>query len=338
MPALNQPSMLVSVIVPLYNAEQYITQALRSLLQESSISLEVIVVDDGSTDDSLKAVRAIQDDRLQVVSNPGKGIASALNFGLSIAQGQIIMRCDADDLYCADRLRIQTDWLRQHPDFAAVCSNYVAIDARSDLVIQFNCGTKSEEITQELCTGITRTHFCTYAIRAESLRQLGGFRPYFTTAEDIDLQLRLGEQFRIWYLPINCYQYRIHRHSITHTQSTTRREFFDFIAQEFQQQRRTIGEDDLQRGCPPPPPEDNIKAAFSAASHIQTFLLGRAWSEFEAGQLRQAWRSGVRAALAAPRNPIAWRNLLVLNLKLFSKLLRRMVSPIMALGVVGSRE
>jgi glycosyltransferase involved in cell wall biosynthesis len=322
-PELNQPSILVSVIVPLYNAERYITKALRSLLQESSIPLEVIVVDDGSTDDSLKQVRKIQDDRLQIVSNPGKGIASALNFGLSIAQGQILMRCDADDLYCANRVQIQTDWLMQHPDFAAVCSNYVAIDAKGDLVIQFGCGTKAEEITQELCNGITRTHFCTYAMRTEVLRQLGGFRSYFTTAEDIDLQLRLGEQFRIWYLPINCYQYRIHSHSITHTQSTTRRDFFDFIAHEFQQQRQTLGKDDLQRDCPPPPPERNEKAPFSAASHIQNFLLGRAWTEFEAGQLRQAWRTGVRAALAAPRNLPIWRNLLVLSFKSF----RRMVTP-----------
>jgi glycosyltransferase involved in cell wall biosynthesis len=309
---LNQQSILVSVIVPLYNAERYVSKALRSLLQEHSFSLEVIVVDDGSTDRSLNEVRAIHDDRLHIISNQGKGIASALNTGLSKAQGQIIMRCDADDLYCSDRLRIQTDWLLQNPDFAAVCSNYTAIDAKGSFVVQFHCGTRSEEITSELCNGITRTHFCTYAVRAEALSKLGGFRSYFTTAEDIDLQLRLGEQYRVWYLPISVYQYRVHRHSITHTQSSTQREFFDFIAREFQQQRQTSGEDDLQRGCPPIPPTRSEKAPFSAALHIQGFLLGRAWGEFKAGQFRRALQTGMRAALAAPTNQSTWQSVLAL--------------------------
>jgi glycosyltransferase involved in cell wall biosynthesis len=303
------------VIVPLYNAERYVAKALRSLLQEHSLSLEVIVVDDGSTDRSLNEVRAIHDDRLHLISNQGKGIASALNTGLSKAQGQIIMRCDADDLYCSDRLRIQTEWLLQNPDFAAVCSNYTAIDAKGCLVLQFSCGALSEEITSELCTGVVRTHFCTYAVRAEALTQLGGFRSYFTTAEDIDFQLRLGEQYRVWYLPINGYQYRVHRHSITHTQSCTQREFFDFIAREFQRQRQTLGEDDLQRGCPPFPPTQNGKAPFSAALHIQGFLLGRAWEEFKEGQFRRALQTGMRAALAAPMNQATWHSVLALCIR-----------------------
>jgi glycosyltransferase involved in cell wall biosynthesis len=312
---LSRQPILVSVIVPLYNAERYISKAVQSLLQERSLSLEVIVVDDGSTDRSLNQVRTIHDDRLQIVSNQGKGIASALNTGLSKAQGQIIMRCDADDLYCSDRLRIQTEWLLKNPDFAAVCSNYTAIDPKGSLVVQFSCGAKAEEITNELCNGITRTHFCTYAVRAEVLHQLGGFRPYFTTAEDIDFQLRLGEQHRVWYLPVNGYRYRVHRYSITHTQSSTQREFFDFVAREFQRQRQTLGEDDLQRGCPPSPPARNAKAPFSAALHIQGFLLGRAWEEFQAGQFRQAVRTGIRAALSAPTNRSAWQSLLALGIR-----------------------
>lgn len=315
MPNSSQRPILVSVIVPLYNAERYIAKALRSLLQEHSISLEVIVIDDGSTDHSLNEVRTIHDDRLRIVLNQGKGIASALNTGLSAAQGQIIMRCDADDLYCGDRLQVQTNWLLQNPDFAAVCSNYMAIDSKGSFVVQFHCGNKSEEITHELCNGITRTHFCTYAVRTEVLRNLGGFRPYFATAEDIDFQLRLGEQGRVWYLPVNCYQYRIHHHSITHTQSSTQREFFDFIAREFQQQRQTLGKDDLQHNCPPPPPERKDKAPFSAALHIQGFLLGRAWEEFKAGKLRRAVRTGIWAALAAPTNRSAWHSLLALGVR-----------------------
>ena len=89
----------VSVIVPLYNAERYVTAALSSVLSEQQVPLEVIVVNDGSTDSSLERVKAIADSRLRLIDSPTKGIAAALNAGLAAACGEFLVRCDADDLY-----------------------------------------------------------------------------------------------------------------------------------------------------------------------------------------------------------------------------------------------
>lgn len=78
---------LVSVIVPMYNAEAYITSALTSILRETAVSLEVIVVNDRSSDRSLEQVLAIQDPRLRVVNGAKAGISTTMNLGLAAARG-----------------------------------------------------------------------------------------------------------------------------------------------------------------------------------------------------------------------------------------------------------
>lgn len=334
----NSQPVLVSIIMPMYNAERYVFAALTSILREEEISLEVIVVNDGSSDGSLKEVLRIKDARLRVLQNQGKGIAAAMNTGLEAACGSIITRCDADDLYPKERLRSQIEWLQQHEDVGAVCGNYSAIDPKGTAVIQFRCGETAEEITDELLNGNTRTHFCTFAVRTELMKQLGGFRSYFVTGEDVDLQLRLSEISKVWFLPGIFYQYRVHDHSITHTKSSTEREFFDFIAREFQRQRATFGEDDIQRGCPPKPPKRAEKGRLTASQHIQGFLLCRAWEEFKAGQKRQAFVTGIRSAMTLPSNFSVWRSLMSLGFKSVGSVAFPILSGGFVLNRMGIRE
>ncbi|MBF2003622.1 MAG: glycosyltransferase [Synechococcales cyanobacterium M58_A2018_015] len=308
-------SVLVSILIPLYNAERFINTAVTSILQEQSIPLEVIVINNGSTDGSLDRLRSFSDPRLRLLSNPKRGIAEALNTGLAAARGQIIMRCDADDFYPQGRLQSQVEWLNQHPEFGAVCGSFTAIDAKGQPVVTFNNGSTAQEITGELRRGYTRTHLCTYAIRNDVLRILGGFRPYFVTGEDIDFQLRLGEVCRVWYCSAPVYHYRLHNASITHTRGSGEREFFDQIAREFQHQRQTRGQDDLQRGVPPSPTSINSKRPLTATQHIQNCLLGRAWREHQAGQKLQALSTGLRSLMLLPSNLTVWRSVLALAVK-----------------------
>lgn len=309
-------SLSVSVLVPLYNAEKFVLAALSSILQERNILLEVIVVNDGSTDNSLEQVNLLLDDeRLIVIDNPGKGISDALNAGLAIARGDVITRCDADDLYPSTRLVQQVDWLMKHPEYGAICGGYSAIDSKGGSVIKFNCGDIAEDITQELKTGQPRTHFCTFAVRADIIRALGGFRTYFYTAEDIDFQFRLAEACKVWYQPGVYYHYRLHSDSITHRISSKEREFFHFIACQFQKQRLTQGLDDIQRGCAPSSPSIHYAQPFTASQHVQSLLLGRAWQEHQHGERLQALATGVRAVLTEPKNRSAWHSLIALAIK-----------------------
>lgn len=311
-----QPSpVTVSVIVPVYNAAAYVLAAINSILPNYPW-LEVIAVNDGSTDHSLELLRSIQDPRLKLVDNQGKGIAAGINTGLALATGEMIVRCDADDLYPAQRLSSQVEWLLNNPDYGAVCGSFVMVNPRGQVVSRLNCGDQAMEITAELQRGMVRTHLCTYAIRREVLTTVGGCRPYFVTAEDVDLQLRIGETCRVWYQPQVNYLYRIHDRSITHQKSVTERDYFEAVARKFQRQRQTTGQDDLQRGCPPPTPSRPKSATcLNAAAHIQGLLLGWAWDEHRAGRRAQAFWLGSRAALTNPTNLTIWRSLAALALK-----------------------
>lgn len=305
----------VSIIVPMHNAEPFISATLTSILREHDIPLEVVVVDDGSTDASLKRVHAIKDRRIRVIQGPCQGIAAAMNAGIAEAQGEIIMRCDADDFYPSYRIPEQVEWLSEHPEFGIVCGGFATVNLKGHTITRFKSRGDAQEITEELRNGITRTHFCSFAVRAEVLRSSGGFRRYFYTAEDIDLQLRLGELCRVWYIPEIQYNYRLHDNSITHTQCNLEREFFESIAREFQKQRLTRGSDDLQRGCPPIPPTGGNKSIKKAAKHTQDLLIGMAWQEHQTGNKSQALATGVRSVVALPSNINAWRSLLALVVK-----------------------
>lgn len=310
----------VSIIVPMYNAEAFISATLASILQEHDISLEVVVVNDGSTDASLKRVLAIDDRRVRVIPGPCQGIAAALNTGIAQADGKIVMRCDADDLYPPHRISQQVEWLSKHPEFGAVCGSFATVDRKGRAIVSFNrqeddLEEDSLEITQELLNGITRTHLCTFAVHIEILRASGGCRPYFHTAEDIDLQLRLGEFCRVWYVPDIQYHYRLHDASITHTQSNVEREFFESTAREFQRQRLSQGCDDLQAGCPPTPPQRGASSSVKAADHMQGLLIGSAWQKHQAGCKSKALAIGIRSVIVQPSRIRAWRSLLALVVK-----------------------
>jgi glycosyltransferase involved in cell wall biosynthesis len=310
----NQP-LRVSVIMPLFNAEAYITESLQSILQETRIGLEVLVVDDQSSDRSIERIQALGDGRVRVLSGHREGIAAAFNLALDHAQGDIVVRCDADDRYPPGRIFQQVTWLDAHPNVGAVCGNYLTINPGGKEVMQFQCGATPEDITPELNQGKVRTHFCTFAVRSPVLRHIGGCRPYFEIAEDIDLQLRLGEACSVYYLPDIAYHYRLHDVSITHSMGGDRRQFFDQTARTFHQQRRTHGQDDLQRGNPPIPPDNQAKSGRGANEHMQGLLIGQAWREHQAGRRFKAFSIGLRSAFIHPTDLATWRSVVALLIK-----------------------
>jgi glycosyltransferase involved in cell wall biosynthesis len=305
----NKTALLVSVIVPMRNAESYIRATLRSVLHEMRIPIEVIVVDDRSSDSSRALVSDLMDSRIRLVNGPGRGISACLNVGLEHARGTIIMRCDADDIYPPNRIYEQAMWLESNSEYDAVCGSFSTIDQAGKLVAELQCGATSDEISRELIAGRTRTHFCTYAVRSSLIRKAGSFREYFELGEDLDYQFRLGEIGRIRYEPNNWYLYRIHSESIIHTSS--HRLFFEQVAKDMLRQRRTLGSDDLQRGLPPAVPSSS-SAKLNANTHIQGMLFGEAWRKHRDGKKVEAIALGMRAMVRNPFNYLTLKSFFAL--------------------------
>ena len=302
----------VSILMPTRDAEHYVQRALRSVLHETGIPLEVIVIDDGSSDASRDRAIALADPRVRIVDGPRRGIAACLNAGLAAARGELLMRCDADDLYPPGRIAEQVDWLTRHPGHDAVSGAFGTVDAKGALVVRrLDSGSEERlDLEGELREGVLRTHLCTFAMRRRVVERVGGFREYFETAEDIDFALRLGEHGRVAYLPRTWYLYRLHGASITHRQRDVRRLFYMQMAREFQGERLARGADALQLGRPPAPPVDDGSRATSAARHIQDLLIGQAWSELRQRRLVAAIEHAWRAAAANPLRGAGWETLL----------------------------
>jgi glycosyltransferase involved in cell wall biosynthesis len=113
----------VSVVLPTYNRAHLLGASLESLLAEEGVALEVVVVDDGSTDDTRARVAAVGDPRVRLVVRPHAGIAAARNAGIAVARGAYVAFHDSDDVALPGRLAVPVDYLRVHPEVGVVIQN-----------------------------------------------------------------------------------------------------------------------------------------------------------------------------------------------------------------------
>lgn len=233
-----QPSAqpLVSVVVPAFNAARYVEAALRSVLAQDYRHLEVFVVDDGSSDDTVARAGAVarMDDRVQVVSlerNSGCP-AVARNAVLARARGELVAFLDADDLWTPRKLSEQVAALSARSDLAFVYSMLVAFGAVKPLQVEygvkplpFRAAVTREALVRENTIGCSSV-----LARLAAVRAVGGFDedPGLAAVEDYDLWLRLGGHGGIGFLPRVHGYYRIHPSSLSRSSEMSRRTHFLF--------------------------------------------------------------------------------------------------------------
>lgn len=120
---------LVSVVMTAYNTEEYIDEAIQSILNQTYTNYEFIIIDDGSTDHTLDIIMkyAKKDDRIIVITRKNIGLAQSLNDGVRIARGEYIARMDSDDVCAPERFEKQVNYLNEHPDVFMLGTNYYTI-------------------------------------------------------------------------------------------------------------------------------------------------------------------------------------------------------------------
>lgn len=116
-------SPIVTVLIPTYNAEQYLFESISSVLNQTIADIEILIVDDGSQDDTIQIINSFNDDRIKLVDGPRKGIAAALNYGISLAKGTYIARMDADDICLPNRFEMQKKLLEASEDYGLCAGN-----------------------------------------------------------------------------------------------------------------------------------------------------------------------------------------------------------------------
>jgi glycosyltransferase involved in cell wall biosynthesis len=177
----------LSVILPVYNAGAFLDHALRSVLRQPVAELEVIAVDDGSSDATPErlAAWATREPRLRVIRQANAGPAAARNRGLAEASAPLVGFIDADDLWPADKLAAQLARLRDTPSLEAI-SGFTTYFDRAD-------ETGLEPAADSRRATLFHVHLGATLFRSALLRELGGFDPARRFSEDQDLWLRLRE-------------------------------------------------------------------------------------------------------------------------------------------------
>ena len=194
----------VSVLTTTYNGERFLGEAIESILQQSYTDLELIVVDDGSTDSSASIIRSfsVADERVRgIFLDRNLGIPKAANCGLRAARGEYVARMDSDDLCHRDRLRTQISYLDKHQrvhivgcDYRAIneegsfCSAEYALSVMKPIPISFGSHRVTENI---FCCRYPVLH-ATIVCRRSTLLSVGGYREFLPMSEDDDLYCRVA--------------------------------------------------------------------------------------------------------------------------------------------------
>ena len=193
----------LSIVVPLYNKEGEISRCIRSVLAQTFVNFELIVVDDGSTDSSAGLVEAIQDERIRLLSQANEGLSGTRNNGVTAARAPVVVFLDADDEWLPDHLQNIWQLVQWHPE-AGIFFSAFWIDRGQDWRRRVRLGSSHLQRSSALVSdyfALPDGHILpsATAVRKAAMLQVGGYRRMF--GEDIDLNMRMAASFPMAYSP-----------------------------------------------------------------------------------------------------------------------------------------
>ena len=199
----------VSIVTPTYNRARFIGQAVESVLAQTMPDWELLLVDDGSTDNTREVVEPyLADPRIHYFYQPNQGQSIARNNALEKARGDFIGFLDSDDLWCADKLEQQLALFENHPDVDIVHGDENMIDEQGQETSRENMRRYSGRITPQLLAD-NSVSITTALVRRGCFDEMGGFQASHGVADDYDLWLRFSSRYRFHYEPGIVAAYRV---------------------------------------------------------------------------------------------------------------------------------
>lgn len=200
---------LVSVVMSVYNTEKYVAAALRSILEQTFTDFEVILIDDGCSDDSISIAESFNDDRVRVIHQNNHGLVYSFNKGIRLSRGVYIARMDADDISLPSRFEKELNWLLAKPDRGLVGTFFRYIDQETAAplnVIQYS-PTKHIDIVRMMYMVNPFGHG-SVMMRKDAVIQAGGYHPEYEPSEDYDLWRRIAKEWEVGQIPEVMYFWR----------------------------------------------------------------------------------------------------------------------------------
>ena len=213
----------VSVIISAYNAEKFISEAIESVLDQSYRNFELILIDDGSTDDTLDIMKSFthKDERIVIDAHENMGMGNSVNRAMKNAKGELIARMDADDIMLKNRIGVQVDFLNRNPDISmASCLTELIGENGREIGLQ-NFPQNKDLLTKQDTKRYVREKKCIHfahtgiIFRKKDILNAGGYQSKYWPSDDIELFNRIADHGHgVVIIPMKLMKYRLHGSSI----------------------------------------------------------------------------------------------------------------------------
>ena len=193
-------SHLVSVVIPVYNAKDFINETINSVLNQTYTDFEIIIVNDGSTDGTTNELEKIEDTRIRIVHQKNTGHSCARNRGIKESKGKYIAFLDADDLWEMEKLNSQVKFLESNTEYVCVYTKGSLIDQRKKFIRNISFEGYSGKILDKLLLNALALHCSSLLLYKSIFEEIGVFDDKLKAYEDWDLFLRISQKHLIGYI------------------------------------------------------------------------------------------------------------------------------------------
>lgn len=200
-----------SIVIPLYNKENFISKTIQSVLAQKFSDFEIIVVDDGSTDTGAERVKSMNDDRIKLFHQKNRGVSETRNRGINLAQGKYIALLDADDYWYPHHLPELKKLIESYPEAGLFCNSY-------EMVLENTMVQKAEYKLENYKTQLITDYFKASSINAiawtsavgfskKAFREIGDFDKKIRSGQDVDFFIRAALKVKIAFQPVVTVRY-----------------------------------------------------------------------------------------------------------------------------------
>ncbi len=229
----------VSAIMPVYNREVFLAAAIESVLNQTYGNIELIIVDDGSTDNSLEIAqkyRAIHPDKIKILTQKNQGPSKARNSGIRLAEGDLVAFIDSDDIWAPEKIELQLNMFKRYGNASFIYSGYYIVNKDGDITTEVQPDKRMKgNILEKLWTVENSISGGTLLVPKEKLVAVGCFDEDLKGGENLDLRIKLSKLGDVYYVDKPLYYYRKHGDNLTSQLSTMDEAHLQLINKHFSQ-------------------------------------------------------------------------------------------------------
>lgn len=207
---------LITFLITTYNSERWIEECLNSVLNQTYKNLQVLIIDDGSSDSTINRIKQMDDERIELFCKEHSGISKSLNFVVSKIKGEYVARIDSDDVCDEERITKQMRFLSENVEYGIVGTNFILIDENGIQIDKIRNPESNNDIVDQL-----PRRCCVWngsiLVKKEILKKLNGYNEMLTTGEDWDFFLRAIGLTKFYNIQEFLSTKRIHPFSISET-------------------------------------------------------------------------------------------------------------------------